>query len=150
MRVLLIHPEDDPTRLAGVDEKFDLAFDLGTAAPSSCNRWSQLLGCQIEPLPAAEFEDFAKSRIILAQGNGRVIDDLCLDWWDLTSIEFYEPLLEVIRLRRFVERSHATDNIFVSRPSLQSRIVEAIFPGQVHELPRPTARWARVIRAARQ
>jgi hypothetical protein len=150
MRVLLIHPEDDPTRLAGVDEKFDLAFDLGTAAPSSYNRWSQLLGCQIEPLPAAEFEDFAKSRIILAQGNGRVIDDLCLDWWDLTSIEFYEPLLEVIRLRRFVERSHATDNIFVSRPSLQSRIVEAIFPGQVHELPRPTARWARVIRAARQ
>lgn len=147
MRVLLLHPEDDPAQRAG-RQKFDVAFDLGTAGPACYERWSGLLQCPVRAVPRPEFADFSEIGRIFSIGTRRMVDDLGLDFWGLISIRFYEPLLEILRLRRFLEGCPPGDQIFVSRRCFQSRVLKLLHPGKVHELAEKNSFLSRVCRVS--
>ena len=134
MRVLLVHPEDDPTQLQGIEQEFDMAFDLGTSTPSCYESWSELLRCPFQPLATAEFQDCFQVARTFSLGTGQVFDDFGFDWWDLLSIRFYESLLEVIRLCRYIDSCSPADEIFVSRSCFHSRVLKLIAPRKIHEL----------------
>jgi len=47
MRVLLLHPEDDPASGPWNHERWDRVVDLGTAGEETRNRWSGMFDCPV-------------------------------------------------------------------------------------------------------
>jgi hypothetical protein len=97
MRVLCLHPEDDPECGPWRDERWDRVVDLGVAGEQTRTHWSRKLGCSVEPIPIFEMEDFAAVRRALSSGFGCVVDQHGLDWWELISIRFHEQIALIIR-----------------------------------------------------
>ncbi len=83
MKVLLIHPDDDPCRGAWIRQRWNRAIDLGFAGPETYRMWSESLGCKVRPLDAIELEDLKTIRESLFAGLGRMSDRHGLDWWEL-------------------------------------------------------------------
>lgn len=142
MRVLLLTHNDNPEKLQNLQQSFDVIFDLSASCLSSCQHWSELIRCPVKPVPKSQFTDLRLAGKILDHGVGHVIDDLGDDWWDLISIEYYEQMLEIIRLERFVSSCDANAEFFVMDSGFCSRVLKCIAPGRVHEFTR-AARVAR-------
>lgn len=141
MRVLLLaHNNDDPEKIAGHRESFDVVFDLGESCLSSCQRWSELIGKPVEPVPKSQFADLELAGKILDRGIGHLIDHLGFDWWDLISIEYFEQLLEIIRLERFVNGCNTNPEFFVMDSGFRIRVLKCLAPGRVHEFAGATRR----------
>lgn len=144
MRVLLLHPDDDADKGPWVYARWDRVCDLGMASRIQYERWSDTLRCPIERVPILRSCDFAHVRHALNFGIGHLVDDHGLDWWNLLSFQISETIEQVIALRRFAETCNASDEIFVSRPALQSRILEGVFGNHVHCLLPPPAPFSRM------
>lgn len=131
MRILLLHPDDDPKKIACLKQKFDLVVDLGVAGHSSYQRWRESIGCPVKPIPKAEFTDLAIVQQALDLGVGCLVDDLGFDWWDLVSVRFYEQVLEVLRLQRLVDGCGPTPEIFLYGRGFHARVLNFLLPGRV-------------------
>lgn len=123
VRVLLLHPEDDPASGPWNHERWDRVVDLGTAGEQTRSRWSGMFGCPVQSIPKFELNEFAKVRAALSSGLGYVIDVYGLDWWELIAIRLYEQLALVIRLQKFAEQLDPSAEVWVSRPGLHSAIL---------------------------
>src|SRR5581483_915392 len=136
MRILLLTHNDHPEKIADLRQSFDFIFDLSGSYSSSCQRWSELIGLPVEPVPKSQFADFRLVGKILNHGTDHVIDDLGFDWWDLISIEYYEQMLETLRLERFVSSCDANAEFFVIDSGFCARVLKYMAPGRVHEFTR--------------
>lgn len=140
MRVLLLTQSDDPAKIENLGQGFDLIFDLSASDLSSCQRWSETIGRPIEPVPKSQFADLKLAGEILDHGIGHVIDDLGFDWWDLISVNYYEQMLETVRLERFVNSCDENAEFFVKNSGLCARVLKRIAPSRVHEFTRAAPR----------
>jgi hypothetical protein len=118
MRVLLLHPEDDPENGPWGRERWDRVVDLGFAGEQTRARWRQKLDCAVERIPNFDIQDFAVVRRALSSGFGFVVDEHGLDWWDLISVRFHEQIALICRLEKLAPRLGRNDRIFVTRPGL--------------------------------
>lgn len=132
MRVLLLHPEDDSIATFAREGPWHAIFDLGNGLIS--HRESRY---PVVTIPKAQFADLRCIKQPFAFGLGRLVDSAGFDWWDLISVDFYEPALELLRLRRFVEACPTQAQFFITRAGSQSRLLQALCPGRVHVLARP-------------
>lgn len=123
MRVLLMHPADDPACGPWNDERWDRVVDLGTAGEQSRSAWSTMFQCPVEGIPEFQIGEFAKVRAALSSGFGCVIDEHGLDWWELISIRFHEQLALVIRLQKLAAQFDLGDEVCVSRPGMHATIL---------------------------
>jgi hypothetical protein len=104
MRVLLLHPEDVPTRGECTGSRWDLIVDLGFAGASVYEEWSRHTGCKVITLH--QFEEQESYRWVkqgLAAGQGKLRDRMGLDWWEILAPCGYQAqvaLYLVERLRR--------------------------------------------------
>ena len=121
MRVLCLHPEDDPVNGPWSDERWDRVVDLGVAGEQTHARWSGRFGCSVEPVPKFEMEDFAVVRRALSSGFGCVVDEYGLDWWELISIRFHEQIALIVRLKKLAAQLSTNDKVFVTRPGFHAK-----------------------------
>src|ERR1700757_2526086 len=126
MRLLLVHPEDDPACGPWNHERWDRVVDLGTAEEQSRGGWSAMFHCPVESIPKFQIGEFAKVRAALSSGFGFVIDEHGLDWWELISIRFYEQLTLVIRLQKLAAQFDSSDEICVSRPGFYATVLSLL------------------------
>ncbi len=126
MRVLLLHPEDDPENGPWVDHFWDIVVDLGITGAETRARWQELFQCPVEPLPKLEMEDYAVFRRALAAGLDRLVDGYGIDWWELISVRFYEQIDLALRLRRLLLLISASDQLFLTRDGIHASIISQL------------------------
>jgi len=81
MKILLIHPNDDPEKGLWASERWDRIVDLGLGGVNSYQRWTQKFKCPVTTLDSLRhgFDDFQRIRELLGLGNGRLLDECGLD-----------------------------------------------------------------------
>jgi hypothetical protein len=126
MRVLLLHPEDDPESGPWIRKQWERVVDLGVAGEQTYARWGDMFHSPVEQIPKFEIRDFSGVREALAAGLGRVVDEHGLDWWELISIRFHEQIALILRLEKLVAQLHSNDELFVTRPGLYSQILSLL------------------------
>lgn len=119
MRVLLLHPDDDPERGPWLRSQWDRVFDLALASPADYARWTDLFGCPVVPAHRSGSEEFRRIRQILSFGLGRLIDDHGFDWWDLLLLRFFEDLERGLALQKVLATCLPDDELVISRAGLQ-------------------------------
>jgi hypothetical protein len=99
MRVLLVHPEDDPPSNLS---SWDLVIDLGRAPCGWYKNWKKSTGCDVVSVYdfAEEIGDLYCIRDQLQQGSGRLVDSAGVDWWNIVSLEIVPDLLRLLPLQR--------------------------------------------------
>jgi len=116
MRVLLVHPEDDPTKGLSSGGPWDRVVDFASTSNV----------VDVERLPGLGCSDFGRIRNALAFGTGVLVDSQGIDWWELLSIEFHQWLEKLQVLRRFAATMGPGDEIFATRPGCEFSVLQAI------------------------
>ena len=139
MRVLCLHPEDDPEDGPWSHERWGRVVDLGVAGQETRRRWSKKFGCFVEPIPEFEIENFAVVRRALSSGFGCVVDEHGLDWWELISIRFHEQLALIIRLKKLAAQLTRNDKVLVTRPGFHATVLGLLLGNTVECLRKPAS-----------
>jgi hypothetical protein len=141
MKILFIHPEEDPEKGPWTNLPWDRIVDLGLGGIKSHSRWTQRFKCPITSLKSLQdgFHNFQRVRRLLGLGCGRLIDERGLDWWEIMSLLLHAELETLILLQRFVETVGAADEIYVSRPGLHASLLRCLVPERVQVF--PLRRW---------
>jgi hypothetical protein len=137
MKILLIHPGDDPENGPWATVSWNRIIDLGLGGMNGYERWARRFDCTITPLDSLRdgFEDFRRVREVLGFGCNRVVDDYGLDWWEILSIHLHGEMETLILLKRFASTAVSSDEIYVSRPGLHASLLQYLLPGQVKVFP---------------
>ena len=139
MRILCLHPEDDPESGPWIDERWGRVVDLGVAGEQTRTRWSKKFACSVEPIPIFEIEDFAVVRRALSSGFGCVVDEHGLDWWELISIRFHEQIALILRLKKLSAQISANDKVFATRPGFHATVLRLLLGNSVECFREPTS-----------
>jgi hypothetical protein len=135
MRVLLLHPEDDFSRLRG--QRWDWIVDLARAPKSFYDDWIAALGCPVSSIYdfAHEIGDVQAWRELFAVGMGRVVDRFGVDWWDVVGLSLHSDLQDIRIAARLAEKLGRNCTLTASRPSLLANAVKLHLgvPLQVHQ-----------------
>jgi hypothetical protein len=115
VRILLLHSADDPLRGPWAQQRWGRVVDLGLGGANAYQRWGESFGCAIETLGGVDLSEYRHVRRLLEAGQGRLMDDEGLDWWELLSIGFDHQIGCILRLRRFADSLHEGDEVFASR-----------------------------------
>jgi hypothetical protein len=144
MRVLLLQPEDWPSRGPWSREKWDLIVDLGKSSAFSAENWSRLHNCPVlrsdsfrEGLP-----DVRRVRDMFSAGRGRLIDEEGIDWWNLTSLLVAQEALTLLALRKLAAEISPAAELWTTRPGGPAVLLALVLgrPLQTFER-RGVARW---------
>jgi hypothetical protein len=133
MKILLIHPEDDPEQGPWSAQHWDRIIDLGLGGADSYPRWVEHFQCPVSTLGTMRrgFDDFYKVRDILNIGCGRVIDECGLDWWEILSILLHDKIETLLLMQRFVATLDSRDEIFLSRSGVHGDLLGCVFQGRI-------------------
>jgi hypothetical protein len=137
VKILFIHPEDDPEKGPWTSLPWDRIVDLGLGGMNGYERWARKFHCPITALDSLRdgFEDFRRVRDVLGLGCNRVVDEHGLDWWEILSIHLHSEMETVILLQRFLSTAASGDEIYVSRPGLHASLLQCLLPGQIKVFP---------------
>jgi hypothetical protein len=92
--------------------------DLGKSSAFTRASWQERLNSPILQLDSLRrgIQDFDSIRKLLQAGRNRLVDEIGLDWWDLTSVFIYSALEEAILLERLAGELVATAELHTTRP----------------------------------
>ena len=127
MRILLLHPEDSPRRGPWSRQRWDLVVDLGKSSRFSEREWEEQFECPI--LRADVFRegiaDVRRVREILAAGQGQLVDEQGIDWWDL-NLRFVPEALAVLTLCRVAGEFSSQAELWATRAAWQMGILRSL------------------------
>jgi hypothetical protein len=137
MKILLIHPEDDPEKGPWASLPWDRIVDIGVGGVNTYARWQRQFRCPVITLDSLRngFDDFRRVRTLLDLGCGRLTDEHGLDWWEIMSLLVHGELETLILLQRFVPRVESGDEVYVSRPGLHASLLQCLRAGRVNVFP---------------
>jgi hypothetical protein len=137
MKILLIHPEDDPEKGPWAELAWDRIVDVGLGGVNTCERWKRRFHCPVAPLSVlgTGFDDFLRVREVLGEGCGRLVDDQGLDWWEIMSILLHGEIETFILLQRFAQTVSSGDEVYISRPGLHASLLQSLLTLHVHVFP---------------
>jgi hypothetical protein len=137
MKILLVHPEDDPEKGPWANQHWDRVIDLGLGGEDSYARWSRRFHCPVTTLSSLRhgFADLRRVRDLLGLGRGRLIDAHGLDWWEIISLLLHAELEELVLLQRLVETLGPDDEVHVSRPGLHASLLQSLRAKSVSVFP---------------
>jgi hypothetical protein len=137
MKILLIHPEDDPEAGPWASLPWDRIVDLGLGGVNSYARWSRQFHCPVTTLNSLGkgFDDFRRIRDLLAMGSGQLVDEYGLDWWEIMSILLHGEMETLILLQRFAQTASSGDEVHVSRPGLYASLLQFLLAKRVRVFP---------------
>lgn len=101
MRALLLHPEDSPRRGPWLRQRWDLVVDLGKSSGFSRQQWKDLYQCPLLGIDIFRkgIDDVRRLGQILTAGEGQLVDEEGIDWWDL-SLRLGSEMLALLPLQR--------------------------------------------------
>ncbi len=137
MKILLIHPEDDPETGPWASLPWDRIVDLGLGGVSSYARWSRQFHCPVTTLNSLGkgFDDFRHIRDLLGMGCGRLVDEHGLDWWEIMSILLHGEMETLILLQRLAQTAGSNDEVHVSRPGLYASLLQSLLVKRINVFP---------------
>ncbi len=148
VRILLLHPADNPLSGPWAQQAWDRVVDMGIAGRETYGGWSILFHCPVAPLPKLDLEDIGRVKQTLFSGLGRMVDAHGLDWWELLSIEYHERAERILSLGKLAEQIGAEDEVLVSRGGFDARVIELLLGRAVRSLLPSTSVMGRVRRMA--
>jgi hypothetical protein len=142
MKILLIHPEDDPERGPWANLRWDSIVDLGLGGRDAYGRWTNKFRCPITTLASMRngFDDFRQVRHILGLGCGQLIDEHGLDWWEFMSCYLAEEMEALILLQRFARTISSEDEVYVSRHGLHATLLQCLLDTRTKVFPSRSAK----------
>src|SRR5271154_1133490 len=128
MKILLIHPEDDPEKGTWAELAWDRIVDVGLGGVNTYERWNRRFHCPVATLSflRSGFDDFRRVREVLGEGCGRLVDEQGLDWWEIMSILLHGEVETFILLQRFAQTVGAGDEVYISRPGLHASLLQSL------------------------
>ena len=128
VRVLFLHPADDPEVGPWADQKWSRVIDLGLAGSGAYSRWRKKFDCPVEPITSLRdgFNEIRRVGEILKLGSGRLLDADGLDWWDLTSVLFHEQIETLVLLKRAAGTLGAEGEVHLTRPGFHADALRAL------------------------
>jgi hypothetical protein len=137
MKILLLHPEDDPEKGPWARLAWDRVLDLGLGGVDSYARWTRQFRCPVTTVNSLRngFEDLRRIRDLLAVGCDRLVDEYGLDWWEIMSILLHGELETLILLQSFAETVGASDEVHASRPGLHASLLQSLLGTRVTVFP---------------
>ena len=137
MRVLLIHPEDDPEKGPWASLRWHRILDLGLGGAKSYERWSRHFRCSVVAFDSSRnsFDAFYQVRDLLGLWCNQLVDQHGLDWWEILSILLTGEVETLILLQRFVQSVGTGDEVYVSRPGLHASLLQCLLPKRVKVFP---------------
>jgi len=141
MKILLVHPNDDPANGLWAGQPWDRIVDLGLGGVNSYQRWTQKFQCPVTTLDSLRqgFDDFRQVRRMLDQGCGRLHDEYGLDWWEIMGLLLHGELETLLLLQRFAQTVASGDEVFISRPGLHASLLQSLIAARIHVFP---LRWS--------
>ena len=124
MRILLLHPEDNLLSGPWAQETWDRVVDVVQAGENAYERWGRAFGCVVESLGAVDLGEYRRIRRLLEAGQGRLMDDWGLDWWELISVNFDQQIGSILLLQKFVDGLHEGDQVFATRGGFHVNVLE--------------------------
>ena len=123
MKVLLVHPKDNP-----VGSRWDLIVDFGRAPAATYESWSRQTGSAVTSIYdfAEATEDLRLCRKLLACGMGSLVDEHGIDWWDVLSLRLVPDLQQLILLDRLVRSMHSPVQIYTTRPLRLAKFLQEL------------------------
>jgi hypothetical protein len=137
MRILLLHPEDDPQHGPWAIQRWDRMVDLGMGGAGTYERWREFFGCPVEGLGFEHLEP-EPIRAALLAGVDRIVDAHGVDWWEVISVAFAEAAYQALAVEKLAATMTVRDEVFVSRTSVHSRLLELLLKQPVSSLRRET------------
>src|SRR3984957_8373262 len=136
MRVLLIHPEDDPEKGPWASLRWHRILDLGLDGAKSYERWSRHFRCSVVAFDSSRnsFDAFYQVRDLLGLWCNQLVDQHGLDWWEILSILLTGEVETLILLQRFVQSVGTGDEVYVSRPGLHASLLQCLLPQQIFDV----------------
>jgi hypothetical protein len=137
MKILLVHPEDDPEIGPWSSLAWDRIVDIGLGGVSTYARWTKRFHCPVSPLGFLRdrLDDLRRVREVIGFGCGRLIDDQGLDWWEMTATQVHGEIERFLLMQQFVQSLGSSDQIYVSRPGIHASLVDAVLGKRVHVFP---------------
>jgi hypothetical protein len=128
VKVLFLHPADDPSFGPWADERWSRLIDLGLAGSDAYARWKTRLGVVVEPMRNFRngFEEIGRVRELLSFGSGRLLDGDGLDWWDLNSILVHEQMESLVLLKRVLETLGEQDQVYITHAGFHADALQAL------------------------
>jgi hypothetical protein len=133
MRILFLHPEDDPVRGPWARQRWDRVIDLGLAGSETYARWSHWFHCPVESIGFAR-SDVSRAREAFAAGRGLLVDALGVDWWEVISVRYNSPLLQAVAVENIAKTIRPEDELFASRPDFHAQVLQALLGRGVQPL----------------
>jgi hypothetical protein len=132
MHVLLVHPEDSPSRGPWSKRHWDLIVDLGKSSQSTQEEWARKCGSPVLRLDSFRngVADAKQVRQIFSSVRGRLVDEEGIDWWDLLSLLIAPEALSVLALERIALELPLAAEYWVSRRGVATRILEILLNRQ--------------------
>jgi hypothetical protein len=157
MKVLFLHPEDDPWHGEWAGQRWDLIVDQGYASSFAYEEWSRRLGARALSIFqfAGQTEGYRWVNHVIESGRGRLLDRMGVDWWEMLAMESHQAL-HLLYLFNQLRAELIGDRIELaaSRPHLFTRILEQTsgksvfyFQGTSRSL---LSRAGRMLRSARK
>ena len=137
MKILLVHPEDDPEKGPWADRSWDQVVDLGMGGVETYERWNRRFRCPITSFLSTKhgFEDLHRVRDLLARGYGQLLDEHGLDWWEIMSILLHGELEMLVLFQRFALTVGPEDEIGITRPGIHANLLQSLLPAPVRVFP---------------
>jgi hypothetical protein len=125
MRVLLLHPEDSPLRGPWASRQWDLIVDLGRSSAGTAAFWEQRTRSRLlrSEMFRRGLEDIHAVREILYPGRGLMMDELGIDWWELTMLLISSQAETVTVLTRLAVELNANAEFWTTRSGWPANII---------------------------
>jgi hypothetical protein len=134
MRILLVHPEDDPESGPWSSLAWDRIVDIGLGGVSTYARWTKRFHCPVSPLGFLRDRqcDLRRVREVLGFGCGHLIDEQGLDWWEMTATQVHGEIERFLLMQQFVQSLGSADEIYISRPGIHASLLESLLGRRAH------------------
>jgi hypothetical protein len=130
-RVLLLHPDDDPSSFPQL--KWSLIVDLGRAPESTYQSWGRHLACPVMSLfdLAEEPDDLHCTRELLERGMGDAVDSFGIDWWDVLAQSIVPQIQQLILLRRLAAMIAPGTDVYSTRSHFLASALQVLIGGKL-------------------
>jgi hypothetical protein len=117
MKVLLLHPKDSIEDARWSTHSWDRIVDLGVSSKERSAGYEKKFHCAVHPLHSLRQrdQDFERTRQILDADCGKLIDQLGLDWWRISSILLHEQLETILLVKKLQKDLAGCRELYASR-----------------------------------
>jgi len=149
MKVLFLHPKDDPQSGPWAQQKWDRIVDLGFAGPETYGRWSELFQCEVESI-GFPHTDICVAREAQAAASGYLLDRHGIDWWGVISVRYTQHLVLGVAMGKIASTFDDDSELFVSRVDFHWRLLEAIIRRKISSFVKAPTSLARLFETLRK